>query len=96
MTKNSNSKVIELNTLPKIVFPLFGAIEEKRWATYWNPENFTSNSNDMERGATFITSHSNQFKKNIISMQRIFKENLKDWENAINSFLEKGVMLVAG
>ncbi len=134
------------------VFPLFSALEEKKWVQGWNPEfiypiegDFIENSvfktkskNDFEMEFNWITSYLNTkeylviytvFTENRVwtikvkceikennkteaeitytftglnqkgneinseSLEKMYKEELKDWEVAINHFLETGKML---
>jgi len=46
---------ITLNGSIEKVFPLFGAIEEKKWAEGWNPVPIFPESGDMQEGLIFQT-----------------------------------------
>jgi len=46
---------IMLNGNVKTVFPLFGAYEEKKWSTGWNPTPVYPNTEIIEEEATFTT-----------------------------------------
>ena len=146
----SRTSSIILNASLKTVFPLFGPIEEKKWAYGWNPQIIFSSTNRLEQKMIFKTGHrekdendyiwivskllpqqalieytvfaskkvwwitiqcqekiSNQTtraeitytftglteKGNAISakhLARLYAHDLKDWEEAINYFLETG------
>jgi hypothetical protein len=51
----SQSATITLHAPPEKVFPLFGAIEEKKWADGWDPEILYSRSGGMEKHMIFRT-----------------------------------------
>lgn len=130
------------------VFPLFGAMEEKKWAEGWNPIPIFPESGDMQEGLIFqtpdhvhtgaivtwvvaayeakshmvkyiitapdrlmfisvhcseqsakvtkaditykltgLTTEGNEVSHHLL--ERIFENNLKDWETAINNYLGK-------
>ena len=149
----TKSATITLNADIKTVFPLFGPIEEKKWAEGWNPKVLHPENTLVEEGMVFVTkSHaekeaeslwavtkynpekhlisytvstqnriwfisiyceqtgSNQtktiitytftsrnqhgIKLNQQSLEKMYKYNLEDWEEAINQYLATGKMLV--
>ncbi len=51
----SKTAVITLNGTPERVFPLFGAIEEKKWAEGWDPEILYPESLQIEEHMIFKT-----------------------------------------
>jgi hypothetical protein len=51
----SKSASITLNGPIEKVFPLFGAVEEKKWADGWDPVVLYPESGHLEEGMTFIT-----------------------------------------
>jgi hypothetical protein len=51
----SKTAAITLNGTPERVFPLFGAIEEKKWAEGWNPEILYPESLPIEEHMIFRT-----------------------------------------
>jgi len=51
----SKSATITLNGPIGRVFPLFGAIEEKKWANGWNPVVLYPSSEELEEGMVFTT-----------------------------------------
>lgn len=51
----SRTSSIILNASLKTVFPLFGPIEEKKWAHGWNPQIIFSSTNKLELGMVFKT-----------------------------------------
>ncbi len=51
----SKSATITLNGSIGRVFPLFGAIEEKKWADGWNPVVLYPTSEKLEEGMVFTT-----------------------------------------
>ena len=142
------SASIILNGSIDKVFPLFGAIEEKKWAEGWNPIPVFPESGDMQEGFIFqtadhahegaivtwvvaayevkdhvvkyiitapdrllfidvycseqsanstkaevtykftgLTAEGNEISHHLLA--RIFENNLKDWETAINNYLSK-------
>jgi hypothetical protein len=146
--KVSKTATIILNGKIEIVFPLFGAFEERKWAEGWNPVLIYPEREIIEEGTTFKTeghghdelefiwrvtkyepekfliqylvSTENRYwtitvkcsptnnnktsaevtytfiglnalgnKLNEHSRQRIYKYNLKDWEEEINNYIER-------
>jgi hypothetical protein len=145
--KISQSAIINLNGSIEIVFPLFGAFEERKWAEGWNPTLIYPDKEVIAEGTTFSTEGYDQepeylwrvskyypekyliqylvstqnrywtitvkcFLKNEIlteaeitytfiglneigneinkkSLERMYKHNLKDWEEEINNYLNK-------
>jgi len=142
------SASIILNGNIEKIFPLFGAIEEKKWAEGWNPVPVFPESADMQEGLIFqtpddvhrgsvvtwvvatydvkdymvkyiitasdwlifiyvhcseqsanitkavitykltgLTSEGNEVSHHLV--EKIFENNLKDWETAINNYLGK-------
>jgi len=53
----SRTSSIILNASLKTVFPLFGPIEEKKWAYGWNPQIIFSSTNRLEQKMIFKTGH---------------------------------------
>jgi hypothetical protein len=51
----SRTATIILNGAVEKVFPLFGAIEEKKWADGWNPSVLYPKSEQIEEGMVFTT-----------------------------------------
>ena len=51
----SKTRTITLNGPMKKVFPLFGPIEEMKWADGWSPEIVFSNSGGVEKHLVFKT-----------------------------------------
>ena len=51
----SRTSSITLNASLKTVFPLFGPIEEKKWAYGWNPQIIFSSTNKLEQKMVFKT-----------------------------------------
>lgn len=51
----SKSATITINTTVDQVFPLFGALEEKKWEPSWNPEIIFPATGNMEEGLIFRT-----------------------------------------
>lgn len=51
----SRTATITLNGDIETVFPLFGAIEEKKWAEGWNPFLIYPTSEKLEPGMVFVT-----------------------------------------
>jgi hypothetical protein len=146
----SQSATIVLHGHPADVFPLFGAVEEKKWAEGWNPEILYSGSGEMEQHMIFRTKPlfrderdylwivsvydppsmhveytvstdqriwtitvvcrtfpgnfteatvtytytgftDDGIRHNAESMALIFAHDLRDWEEAINHYLSKGL-----
>ncbi len=146
--KVSKTAAIILNGKTEIVFPLFGAFEERKWAKGWNPVLIYPETEIIEVGTTFKTegldynepefvwrvskyepekfliqylvSTENRYwtitvkcsptndnktsaevtytfiglnelgnKLNEHSLQRMYKSNLKDWEEEINNYIAK-------
>ena len=145
--KISKTATIVLKDNIENVFPLFGAFEERKWASGWNPKLIYPNHEIIEEGTTFKTSENNSEEKEFLwivikfepdnyllqylvttmnrywtitikciplskdetscditykyiglnekgneinkeSLQKIFKNNLKDWEEEINYYLK--------
>jgi hypothetical protein len=55
----SRTATITLNSDIETVFPLFGAIEEKKWAEGWNPIPVYPRSEKLEAGMVFLTEGNN-------------------------------------
>ena len=148
----SQTAEITLNRGPEEVFPLFGAIEEKKWADGWEPDIIYTKSGEIEENMVFKTKphahHEPDYlwvvskydpdkmlvvytvstdervwsiaigcsdngdgttratitytftglskkgsKLNRQALENMSKENLKDWERAINHYLETGTRL---
>lgn len=53
--KISKTATIILNENISTVFPLFGAFEERKWATGWNPDLIYPDTEIIEEGTTFKT-----------------------------------------
>jgi len=53
--KVSKTATITINGGVEIVFPLFGAFEEKKWAKGWNPVLIYPETEIIEEGTTFKT-----------------------------------------
>lgn len=56
----SRTATIMLNGAIETVFPLFSAIEEKKWADGWNPIILYPTSEKLEAGMVFMTEGNNQ------------------------------------
>ncbi len=56
----SRTATITLNGGIETVFPLFSAIEEKKWADGWNPIILYPTSEKLEAGMVFLTEGNNQ------------------------------------
>ena len=150
----SRTRTISLNAPLQVVFPLFGPVEEKKWAHGWDPMEINPEGAVFELGMHFKTrsdhTHEDyyQWKLTHLSWKRaevrytvrtmnrlwyidilcmvsgknstsatisytyealndqgeqmnrsalleMFKENLNDWETAINHYLETGDCLQA-
>lgn len=149
----TKSATITLNADITRVFPLFGPIEEKKWAEGWNPKVLHPENTVIEEGMVFVTKspaeneteslwavtkynpekhlvtytvstqnriwfisvsceptvdnqtkaivtytftsrNKHGIKLNQQSLEKMYKYNLEDWEEAINHYLETGKMLV--
>ncbi|MCX6143191.1 MAG: hypothetical protein NTZ35_08225 [Ignavibacteriales bacterium] len=148
----SRTATIILNGAVEKVFPLFGAIEEKKWADGWNPSILFPKSEQIEEGMVFTTQGHDHGESNyawivsrckvenhlieyIVStanrywvidiecaasskdhtnatvrytytgltelgneinrhaIKKMFERDLKDWEEAMNHYLETGKVL---
>lgn len=149
----TKSATIMLNAEITRVFPLFGPIEETKWAEGWNPQVLYPENTLIEEGMVFTTklhtekeseslwavtkydpekhlitytvstqnriwfisiscepTETNQTKATITytftsrnqhginlnqyALETMYRYNLKDWEKAINHYLETGKMLI--
>ncbi len=145
--KISKTAAINVNGRIEIVFPLFGAFEERKWAKGWNPILIYPETEIIEEGTTFKTDgydndepefiwrvskydpekfliqylvttenrywtitvscklisenktsveitysfiglNENGNRLNKLALERMYKNNLKDWEEEINNYLE--------
>lgn len=150
----SRSASISLNGNIDLVFPLFGAFEERKWADGWQPQLLYPVTEKMAEGTTFqtkahSTNHTEKFytwtvarfeplthlvqylvmtpnrfwtitvqckeknrlqttaditysytglneegnKLNKMALEKMYSENLEDWQRAVNYYLEKGETL---
>jgi hypothetical protein len=148
----SCNATIQLNAPIEIVFPLFGPVEEKKWAYGWNPEIIYSKNKSAEQHMIFRTKGRNEGESfytwiisnhdpnqylieytvstsnrvwfitvscaekdkqtvasitytftnltdegrefNRTALDKMYAEELKDWERAINYYLATGEVLV--
>ncbi len=56
----SKTAIIVLKDNIENIFPLFGAFEEKKWASGWDPKLVYPNQEIIEEGTTFKTSGNNE------------------------------------
>ncbi len=60
----TQSATIILNERPDVVFPLFGAYEERKWAPGWNPKPIYPHEEIIEEGASFkVEDHGHEGEK---------------------------------
>jgi hypothetical protein len=59
----SRTAVIKLDAAIGTVFPLFGPVEEKKWADGWDPVILSPESGTVEEGMVFVTAGNEDHEK---------------------------------